>query len=257
MVNASPLLTWSFVTLVAIVATLFVLAVHRSAARAPGVGARSGRHTAIAAVAVAAWLGLTLALAASGRLSFVSRPPTMAILILASVVLAFSVSLSRAGLRIATAVPLAALVGAQAFRFPLELILHRAYREGLMPVQMSYSGFNLDILTGLSAIVVALLLVRNPQSLVAVRVWNTAGMVLLANIVTIAILSAPTPLRVFHNEPSNVWITHAPWVWLPTVFVVAAVLGHVLVLRRLRAEMSAAVAGRSGAVSAAAGLAER
>ena len=59
---------------------------------------------------------------------------------------------------------------------------------------------------------------------------------------TIAILSAPTPLRTFHNEPANDWITHAPWVWLPTVFVVAAIIGHVLVIRRLRADMGRAVA---------------
>ena len=241
MVNASPLLVWSFVALVAMVAAMFVLAVYRSS-----VGA--GRSTVVAVAATVVWLGATLALATSGRLSFTTRPPTMAIVILASLVLAFGVSLSRVGLRIATGVPLAALVGAQAFRFPLELILHRAYAEGLMPVQMSYSGFNFDILTGLSAIVVATLLLRNPKSLVAVRIWNTAGIVLLTNIVTIAILSAPTPLRVFHNEPANDWITHAPWVWLPTVFVVAAIMGHVLVLRRLRADMARAVASSDTAV---------
>jgi hypothetical protein len=42
----------------------------------------------------------------------------------------------RSGLRL----PLAALVGYQGFRVVVELLLHRAYVEGLMPVQMSYSG---------------------------------------------------------------------------------------------------------------------
>jgi hypothetical protein len=133
-----------------------------------------------------------------------------------------------------------ALVGAQAFRFPLELMLHRAYVEGLMPVQMSYSGFNLDILSGLSAIVVALQLARKPGSLVVARIWNAGANVLHANILAIAVLSTPTPLRVFHNEPANVWIAHAPWVWLPTVFVFAAIMAHVLVFRRLRYEDRAA-----------------
>ena len=106
-----------------------------------------------------------------------------------------------------------------------------------MPVQMSFSGLNFDILSGLSAIVVALVLLRKPGSLVLVRVWNTAGIILLANILTIALLSAPTPLRVFHNEPANVWITQAPWVWLPSVFVLVAVVGHILVYRRIRHEI--------------------
>ncbi|HEX4467931.1 MAG TPA: hypothetical protein VH080_00255, partial [Gemmatimonadaceae bacterium] len=59
------------------------------------------------------------------------------------------------------------------------------------------------------------------------------GLALLANIIGVALLSAPTPLRVFMNEPANLWITRAPWVWLPTVLVVAALCGHVVVYRRL------------------------
>jgi hypothetical protein len=77
---------------------------------------------------------------------------------------------------------------------------------------------------------------RLPRRLVApvVGVWNAMGAALLLNVVGVALLSAPTPFRMFHNEPANVWVTRAPWVWLPTVMVVAAILGHVLVFRRLR-----------------------
>lgn len=232
MVNASPLLVWSFVALALIVAGAFVAAVQYAGRRESP--SRAGRDTAVAGVAVAGWLALTLGLAASGGLSFTSRPPTIGIVMLVGLVLAFVVGTSRLGFRLATGIPLAALIGAQAFRFPLELLLHRAYGEGLMPVQMSYSGFNLDILSGLFAIVVALQLVRKPGSLVVARIWNAGGIVLLANIVTIAILSTPTALRVFTNEPANEWIAHAPWVWLPTVFVVAAIIGHILVFRRIR-----------------------
>ena len=244
MVNASALLVWSFVALALIVAAAFVAGVYRSAATVSGSGA--GRQAGAVALATIAWLAITLGLAASGRLSFATRPPTMLVLIAVTVVLAVVLGTSRLGLRLATGLPLAALVGVQAFRFPLELILHGAYVEGLMPVQMSFSGFNFDILTGLSAIVVALALVRQPGSLVLVRVWNTAGAVLLTNIVTIALLSAPTPFRFFHNEPANVWIARAPWVWLPTVFVFAAILGHIVVFRRIRHELSSTVPSAVG-----------
>jgi len=203
----------------------------------------------LAAIATAAWLAATLALAAGGRLSFTSRPPTAGVLIAVGVVLAFAVGTSRLGLRLATGIPLAALIGVQAFRFPLELMLHRAYREGLMPLQMSYSGFNFDILTGLSAIVVALYLTRRPNAVAVARVWNAAGIVLLANILTIAVLSTPTPIRVFHNEPANEWIAHAPWVWLPSVFVVAAIIGHVVVFRRLREGQLSAISHQPSAAT--------
>jgi hypothetical protein len=237
MVNASPVLQWSFVALVLVVAATFVAGVYWSTRSIERDAARATRHAVFATIGVVVWLGATFALAATGRLSFSSRPPTMTIFVVGLIALAIYLGTSRFGARLASGVPLIALVAAQGFRFPLELILHRSYVEGLMPIQMSFSGFNFDILSGLGAIAVAAVLAWKPRSLVLVRIWNTAGFVLLANIVTIAILSAPTPLRVFHNEPANVWIEKAPWVWLPSVFVLAAIVGHIVVYRRLRAEV--------------------
>jgi hypothetical protein len=234
MVNASPVLVWSFVGLALLVAAGFVVAVHRAAVSTAHPDPR--RLAIAAAVATAAWLALTAGLAAGGVMSFTSRPPTMLILVPVIVALGIGLAASSLGRRLATGLPLAVLVGSQAFRLPLELSMHRAYTEGLMPVQMSYSGRNFDILTGISALIVAAVLVRRPKALWLVRVWNVAGLILLANILTVALLSAPTPFRVFHNEPANVWITHAPWIWLPAVFVLAAIVGHATVFRRLRHE---------------------
>ena len=218
MVNGSPLLVSCFIALALLVAGGFVTAVRRSTIASGSSPAQTLRSTAVGTLATLAWLALTLAAAASGRLGFTSRPPTMPIVMLAGLAIAIAIATSRVGFRIATGVPLAALVGAQAFRFPLELMLHRAYVEGLMPIQVA----------------------RNARAFVAVRIWNTAGIVLLVNIVTIAVLSAPTPIRMFHSEPANVFITRAPWVWLPSVFVVAAIIGHVAVYRRLRFEARSA-----------------
>ena len=247
MVNASQGLVWSFVGLALAIAFAFVAAVHRSASASDLSPRRAGRQTLIAAAATLAWLAVTFALGVAGALSFSNRPPTMLILVAAVIGVAFALGLSPLGRRLAVDIPLAALVGVQGFRLPLELMLHQSYVEGLMPVQMSFSGFNFDILTGISAIITALVLVRKPGSLVLVRIWNTAGIVLLINILVIALLSAPTPFRTFHNEPSNVWVTQAPWVWLPSVYVLAAILGHILVYRRVRAELAA----RAGALGMA------
>jgi hypothetical protein len=171
--------------------------------------------------------------AASGVLRFEAHPPGL--LVLLPVMFAGLIWLSRSGLgaRLAGGIPLAVLVGWQGFRLPLELLMHRALREGLMPPPMSYEGLNLDILTGASALVLAVLLAAGRAPHRAVRIWNVAGLLLLANVVVIAILSAPTPLRVFRNPPANVWITQFPFVWLPTVMVATALLGHLLIFRRL------------------------
>ena len=105
-----------------------------------------------------------------------------------------------------------------------------------MPVQMSYSGRNFDIISGITALALGGWLATGHSSRRLVAAWNTLGVLLLANILIVALLSAPTPFRVFMNEPANVWITHAPWVWLPTVMVFAALFGHVAVYRRLVSE---------------------
>jgi hypothetical protein len=181
----------------------------------------------------AAWMLGTFAAAAKGKLSFATHPPTMLVIFLGVFILAFGVGFSRFGKQLAAELPLATLVGFQAFRFPLELLLHEAYREGLMPVQMSYSGRNFDIVTGITAALVGLLLWKRSLPRWVVQAWNVMGILLLANVLTIAFLSTPLPIRRFFNEPANVWIKDAPYVWLPAVFVLLAIMGHVVITRRL------------------------
>jgi hypothetical protein len=155
------------------------------------------------------------------------------VLIAIALVIAFVLGLSSFGKRLAFGLPLAALIGIQVFRWPLEMMMHLAYKEGLMPVQMSYSGRNFDILTGISAAVLGAALLRVQVPAWLVKAWNVIGILLLVNIVTIAMLSAPTAFRQFHNEPANVWIAQAPYVWLPCVFVLIAILGHIVISRKL------------------------
>jgi hypothetical protein len=50
----------------------------------------------------------------------------------------------------------------------------------------------------------------------------------------ISLLSAPTPWRVFRDGPANNWVTTEPYIWLPTVMVAFAILGHIVIYRRLR-----------------------
>jgi hypothetical protein len=229
--RGSNLLTSGFVALSLAMAGLFVSAVYW-VRRGKGNAVRSSM---IAAVGAAAWLGITYVAAAKGWISFTTAPPTFIFLFIAVFALSFGLGFSPLGRELAVGLPLAALVGYQSFRILVELLMHRAYEEGLMPVQMSYSGRNFDILTGLSALVIAVVHVFRPLPRWVFVAWNVAGAALLLNILTIAILSTPLPIRAFHNEPANVWVTHAPWVWLPAAMVVPAITGHLLLYRRLRA----------------------
>ncbi|CAN5598462.1 hypothetical protein BH24GEM3_BH24GEM3_03020 [soil metagenome] len=245
MLEASPFLVWSFAALAVLVGAAFPLGLSW-ADRRLGRSLGAARTAALlAALGTVLWMGLTLAAAATGRLAFGTVPPPMMILFVLILALGIGVGLSPVGERLAMGLPLAVLVGVQGFRLPLELLMHRAYTEGVMPEQMSYSGYNFDIVTGITALLVAGMLLAGRMPLWGVRVWNWMGFLLLVNVVMIAWLSTPIPLRVFMNEPANVWITHPPFVWLPTVLVLTALLGHIVIFRRLRMERTRGMSPRA------------
>ena len=231
---ASTGLLAGFIALAVVLAALFTIGVYLSSLRTGATPAVARRRATIAAATAVAWMLLTGVAAARGLLHF-EPPRTMLALFPAVFGLAGLIALSPLGRRLALGLPIAVLVGSQSFRVVVELLMHRAYAEGLMPVQMSYSGRNFDIVTGLTAIIVALIVARQGASWSRplVLAWNTLGVALLANILVVAILSAPTPMRRFMNEPANVWITQFPWVWLPAIMVLAAIVGHVLIYRRI------------------------
>jgi hypothetical protein len=187
-------------------------------------------------LAALAWTGLTLALAWAGVLArWEWRPPPLMFLFAGILVLGPVIARSRVGECLASGLPMAVLVGLQSFRLPLEVLMHRAAERGVMPVQMSYSGLNFDILTGLSAVALAAWLRFGRPPHAVVWAWNNLGLLLLANIVTVAVLSTPM-FAVFGSTPDrlNTFVTRPPFVLLPTVLVLAAWAGHLVVFRALR-----------------------
>lgn len=197
------------------------------------------RATLWTAAAMAGWLAVTGGLAAAGVLDeWDTMPPRALPMLLISTLVVIACARSSFGRCLAEGLPLGMLVGFQAFRIPVEIMLHRAYEQGVIGVQMTWSGRNFDIVTGLSALVLGLWLSRRGEQRPAPRgviwAWNLLGLGLLINVVTIALLSMPTPMRVFEGPP-NVWVASFPYVWLPTVMVMTALLGHLLVARRLTA----------------------
>jgi hypothetical protein len=189
-----------------------------------------------AALLLGGWIALTGALAASGLLARTDLvPPPAALLIVSVLALAVATGLSRAGGALATAVPLPILVGLQAFRMPLEVVMHRAAGLGIMPPELSYSGYNFDILTGASALALALAMragIAVPRALV--WAWNLWGLWCLGVIAAIAVATSPM-VRAFGDDPRhvNTWVLYLPYVWLPAVLVFIALAGHVVTTRAL------------------------
>jgi hypothetical protein len=193
-----------------------------------------------------AWLGLTAVLGLSGFLSrFEGVPPPIVLLLGPTLGLPLWLGFSRTGAQLARA-PLGLLVGFHAFRFPLELVMHEAAAIGLMPPQMTYTGWNFDITSGIGALLVAALIARGRAPRWLLLAWNAWGTLLLLAIVIIAVASLPM-FGAFGSEPAslNTWVAYFPFVWLPAGMVSAAVLGHVVLWRRL---LSYGMRGRDFAV---------
>ena len=194
--------------------------------------AENRRRALMTTVVVSAvWMVATWIAASSGVLrQWDATPPPLAFVVLGVAAIAAVIAFSSYGDRLTMGLPVAVLIAIQGFRLPLEMAMHEMYERGVMPVQMSYSGRNFDILTGISAFVVAWLVARGIGGRWLVIVWNLLGLALLVNIVTIAILSTPL-FRYFGEDRLNVWVTYPPFVWLPAVMVLAALAGHLLIFR--------------------------
>lgn len=181
-----------------------------------------------------AWVAAVSLASFSGALNPAIRPPVVFVVMLAAVLtLGIAVARFETGRRLAHGLPLAWLVGFQAFRLPLELAMHRAHTEGLMPIQMSYSGQNFDIVTGGTALLLAAVMAVREVPRWVVQAWNVLGLVLLANILGVAMLSTPV-FAYFGPDRLNVFVMRMPYTLLPAVMVLAAWAGHLIVFRALR-----------------------
>jgi len=130
-------------------------------------------------------------------------------------------------------VPAQNLVRLQSFRFFVEILLWALFIQNQLPIQMTFEGRNFDVLSGLSAPIVAYLISRQKLSRGGLIIWNILCLGLLLNILVTAILSMPGPMRVFINEPANTIVTAFPVSWLPGLLVPLAYGLHFLSLRQL------------------------
>jgi len=218
---------------------LFVAATWRTGDGLPP--AARWRRTILAGVGVALWLVAMAAAALSGLLGrFDLRPPPMVIWFASMVVMTLALAWSPFGRRFADKLPFVALIGFQAFRLPLELVMHRAAIAGIMPDVMTYTGYNFDIVTGATALPLALYAWRRSVPRWLIVLWNVTGQILLFVVAGVALAASPI-FRAFGDDQLNVWVTEFPYVWI-AVMVAAALFGHVVTLRKLMAERRAKVA---------------
>ena len=187
---------------------------------------------------IAIWVGLLTILSYNGFFSdFSLLPPRPALALLIPLPIILVVTFSKKGTQLLQSIPPQWIVWMQSFRIAVELLILVAFINEKLPVQMTFEGRNFDILSGILALPVGYVLAKGksyaPKLAIA---FNVIGMLLLINILVIAVLSMPTPIRYFMNEPANTLVAQFPYILLPGVLVPIAYTMHIFSLRQLLAK---------------------
>lgn len=196
----------------------------------------AARRSRLALAVVLAWLLVQSALSLSGfYTNTASMPPRLAFALGPPLLLLLSRLATVRGRAFLASLRLDVLTLLHVVRLPVELGLYGLFLHGAVPRIMTFAGGNWDILMGLSAPLVYWLVRRRRLGRWPLLAWNLLGLGLLAHIVVVAVLSAPSPVQRLAFEQPNVALLHFPFGWLPAVLVPLVLLAHVAALRQLLA----------------------
>ncbi len=167
-------------------------------------------------------------------LNTTSLPPRFLLALGPPVVLIICLHSVKFGKRFLETLKIEQLTLLSIVRIPVEIVLYFLFIRGLVPEMMTFEGLNFDILSGLSApILYYLVFISKKLGTRALLIWNFICLALLVNIVTIAILSAKTPLQVLAFDQPNIGVTIFPFIWLPSIVVPIVFTSHLASIRQL------------------------
>jgi len=124
-------------------------------------------------------------------------------------------------------------------RIPVEIVLHQLFLSGKIPELMSFEGWNFDILAGITAPVIALLLIKEKLGKRALLIWNYIALVLVLFILTLGVLSAELPIQQLAFDQPNVALNYFPFILLASTIVPIVVWTHLTDILKLQREISA------------------
>lgn len=225
-------MTVAVLSLVCVVALAIIFTAFRYLGQRTGIAAAIILPIWLAYVGLLSYMGVA---ADAGR-----RPPGIAFIVLPTILfIALALVRGRLGARIAASIPVALLIGAQTFRIGVELILHRAWQDGLAPHMLTYEGANFDILIGVSAPIVAWAVWRGRLTARWAIAWNIAGLLMLANVIARSAVTAPGPFLMIQAEVPNLVVGTFPYTFIPGFLAPLAIALHVLAIRGLRSRRTA------------------
>lgn len=160
-------------------------------------------------------------------------PPRLLLMVLPILITLLLLFILPSGRRWMDTLDITRLHWVHVVRIPVELCLYGLFIAKAVPEIMTFAGRNFDILAGITAPVVIYLYGKKQLSKTGLLIWNFLSLLLLANIVTTAVLSVPFPFQQFGFEQPNIAVLNFPFVWLPTYVVPLVLASHLICIRAL------------------------
>ncbi|MDB5118195.1 MAG: hypothetical protein JWQ79_3687 [Mucilaginibacter sp.] len=181
------------------------------------------------------WLALQAAISLSGfYLVSTGNPPRFALLLMPPAVLIIILLLIKKGRVFIDGFDAKTLTLIHIVRILVELTLYWLFLYKAVPEVMTFEGRNFDILCGLTAPLVYYWgYIKHALGRNALLVWNIACLLLLANIVIIAVLSAPFNFQKLAFGQPNIALFYFPFIWLPCFIVPVVLFAHLVNIRKL------------------------
>jgi hypothetical protein len=196
--------------------------------------AEEGRRTALLA-AFGAWFAVVLAIGATGALSpagggVAGLGLAVAVPIVALIGAWFALPSARNAMA-ATALP--ALIAVNAIRV-LGVLFVILYADGRLPAPFAPTAGWGDMFIGVTALPLAWAAARfGPRVRGLILLWNALGLADLVTALTLGPLSAPGPLQVFVGPPDASPMTTLPWLIIPGFLVPCLMFLHIVIFARL------------------------
>ena len=119
-------------------------------------------------------------------------------------------------------------------RVPIEMVLWWLAVSRAIPMEMTFEGANLDIISGISAPFAAVFMVgARSKSRIGAIIWNLIALALLINIAKMSVSYMPYFYTASRGEIINLGVFYFPYVLLPTFIVPAILFSHLVSLFQL------------------------
>jgi hypothetical protein len=196
---------------------------------------KAAGYSRVVIIVVLLWLAFQSLISLSGFYAVATgTPPRFVLLLLPPLVFIAILFFRGKGKRFIDGVDIKTLTLLHTIRIPVELTLYWLFLHKAVPQIMTFEGRNFDILCGLSAPFVYYLgYVKNVLGRKALLAWNIVCLLLLANIVVTAVLSAPSSFQRFGFGQPNIALFYFPFIWLPGCIVPVVLFAHLASIRRL------------------------